>query len=54
MVTDEDTAVVRAARNIPDVTTIASELINVYDVVANEKFIATQAAVKKIEEAYKA
>lgn len=54
VVTDEDTAVVRAARNIPDVTTIASELINVYDVVANEKFIATQAAVKKIEEAYKA
>ena len=52
VVTDEDAAVVRAARNIPDVTTIASELINVYDVVANEKFIATQAAVKKIEEAY--
>ena len=54
VVTDEDAAVVRAARNIPDVTTIASELINVYDVVANEKVIATQAAVKKIEEAYKA
>lgn len=54
VVTDEDAAVVRAARNIPDITTIASELINVYDVVANEKFIATQAAVKKIEEAYKA
>ena len=54
VVTDEDAAVVRAARNIPDVTTIASEHINVYDVVANEKFIATQAAVKKIEEAYKA
>ena len=54
VVTDEDAAVVRAARNIPDVTTIASELINVYDVVANEKFIATQAAVKKIEEAHKA
>lgn len=54
VVTDEDAAVVRAARNIPDVTTIASELINVYDVVANEKFIATQAAVKEIEEAYKA
>lgn len=54
VVTDEDAAVVRAAHNIPDVTTIASELINVYDVVANEKFIATQAAVKKIEEAYKA
>ena len=54
VVTDEDAAVVRAARNIPDVTTVASELINVYDVVANEKFIATQAAVKKIEEAYKA
>ena len=37
VVTGEDAAVVRAAKNIPTVTTMASELINVYDLVANEK-----------------
>ena len=52
--TDKDADVVRAARNLPSVTTISSDLINVYDIVANEKFVATQAAVNKIEEAYKA
>ena len=31
VVTGEDAAVVRAAKNIPTVTTMASELINVYD-----------------------
>ncbi len=54
VVTKEDADVVRAAKNIPTVTTIASDLINVYDVVANEKFIATEQAIKNIEEAYKA
>lgn len=54
VVTGEDEAVVRAAKNIPTVTTMASELINVYDLVANEKLVVTEAAVKKIEEAYKA
>lgn len=54
VVTGEDVAVVRAANNIPTVTTMASELINVYDLVANEKLVVTEAAVKKIEEAYKA
>lgn len=54
VVTGEDAAVIRAAKNIPTVTTMASELINVYDLVANEKLVVTEAAVKKIEEAYKA
>lgn len=54
VVTGEDAAVVRASKNIPTVTTMASELINVYDLVANEKLVVTEAAVKKIEEAYKA
>lgn len=54
VVTGEDAAVVRAAKNIPTVTTMASEFINVYDLVANEKLVVTEAAVKKIEEAYKA
>lgn len=53
VVTDADSAVVRAAKNIPNVKTVNSQLINVYDVVANEKFVATEAAVKLIEGAYK-
>ena len=54
VVTDADEAVVRAANNIPNVTTINSALINVYDVMANEKLVMTKSAVEKIEEAYKA
>lgn len=54
VVTENDADIVRAAKNLPLVTTVAANLINVYDVVANEKFVATQDAVKNIEEAYKA
>ena len=54
VVTDADEAVVRAANNIPTVTTINTSLINVYDVMANEKLVITKEAVKTIEEAYKA
>ena len=54
VVTDADEDVVRAANNIPTVTTVNSALINVYDVMANEKLVMTKSAVEKIEEAYKA
>mgnify|MGYP003083954798 FL=1 len=54
VVTDADEAVVRAANNIHTVTTVNSALINVYDVMANEKLVMTKSAVEKIEEAYKA
>lgn len=54
VVTDADEAVVRAANNIPTVTTVNSALINAYDVMANEKLVMTKSAVEKIEEAYKA
>ncbi len=54
VVTEADSAVVRATNNIPTVKTIPSSLINVYDVMANEKLVMTKDAVKKIEEAYKA
>jgi large subunit ribosomal protein L4 len=54
VVTDTDADVVRAANNLENVVTIPSNLINVYDVVNNEKLMATKAAVLKIEEAYKA
>ena len=54
VVAPEDANVVRAANNLPNVKTIASNLVNVYDIVANEKFVATEQAIKNIEEAYKA
>ena len=53
VVTDADAAVVRAAGNIPGVSTLNSSQINVYDVVANAKCVITRDAAKKIEEAYK-
>ncbi len=54
VVTENDAAVVRATANIPTVATLNNALINVYDVVANEKLVITKAAIEKIEEAYKA
>ena len=54
IVTDKDESVVRAAGNIPYVRTINSNLINVYDLVASDKCVATVEAIKKIEEVYKA
>ncbi len=54
VVTDSDEAVVRAAGNIPGVSTLMSNQINVYDIVANAKCVITKDAIKKIEEAYKA
>lgn len=53
VVTEADAEIVRASGNIPNVTTIASNLINVYDIVANIKCVATKAAIMNIEEAYK-
>lgn len=54
VVTDKDEAVLRASANLPQVKTINSSLINVYDVMANENLVMTKEAVKKVEEAYKA
>ena len=54
VITEADANVVRATANIPTVTTVNNALINVYDVMANEKLVMTKAAVEKIEEAYKA
>ncbi|MCL2375492.1 MAG: 50S ribosomal protein L4, partial [Firmicutes bacterium] len=54
VVDEKDEMLVRAAKNIPYVKTIASNLINVYDVVVADKCVCTVDAIKKIEEAYKA
>ena len=50
----DNTAILRASANIPTLTTVAADLINVYDVAAHANVVATKAAIEKIEEAYKA
>jgi len=50
----DNTTILRAAANIPALTTIAADLINVYDLTANAAVVATKAAIEQIEEAYKA
>lgn len=52
VVAENDANVIRACRNIENLTLINASLINVYDVVANANCIMTQDAVKKIEEVY--
>jgi large subunit ribosomal protein L4 len=44
--------VYKSARNIPGVTVIPVNNLNVYDVLKYEKFMVTQKAVAKIEEVY--
>ena len=52
VVSEHDELVIRACRNIQNVTLINASLFNVYDVVANANCIMTQDAVKKIQEVY--
>lgn len=47
-----DELVLRASANLEKVSTIPVEQINTYDVVKNAKVVISEAAVKKIEEAY--
>ena len=48
----DDEAVLRACKNLQNVTVINADLINVYDLAANTKCIATVDAIKKLEEVY--
>ncbi len=47
-----DETVLRASGNIGNLTVCVSDLINVYDVVANTALLITADAVKSLEEAY--
>lgn len=49
---DGNTNVIRAARNIPNVRTAASEQLGVYDIVANTVLLTTVDAVKALEKKY--
>lgn len=48
----DDANILRACANIPNLTVINAELVNVYELAANTQCIATKAAVAKIEEVY--
>lgn len=52
VVGEYDADILRAARNIENLTLITADLINVYDLVANANCVITKDAVKKIEEVY--
>lgn len=47
---DANEAVLMSARNIPGITVLTADAINVLDVVGHNKLIMTQGAVEKIEE----
>lgn len=49
VISDNDADVIRAAKNIPQITTINADLINVYDLVANSACLITKEAVLAIE-----
>ena len=48
----ENTNVTLSARNIPDVKTLRADMINVYDILKYETFVATKDAIAKIEEVF--
>lgn len=48
----EDQTLLRATRNIPNVTLTDSALLNVYDVVVANKCIVSKAAIEAIDNAY--
>ena len=47
-----DALVTKSCANIPGVKTSVCDTINVYDILNADKFIATKAAIEKIEEVY--
>ena len=47
---DDEENVALSARNIPGVTVVPANGINVLDVVSHDKLIMTKAAVEKVEE----
>ncbi|MBR1711588.1 MAG: 50S ribosomal protein L4 [Clostridia bacterium] len=47
-----DESVTRASANIPGLKTVFVNTLNVYDILASEKFVITEEAVKLVEEVY--
>ena len=49
---EKDDTVLLAGRNIERLTISTADLLNVYELVANVNVLATESAMRKIEEAY--
>ena len=49
---EKDENVIKSAANIPGVRTVLVNTMNVYEIVNHTNFIATEAAIKMIEEVY--
>lgn len=49
---DSDSLIARAAKNLPNVVVAHVDLVNVYEIVANNNCLFTQKAVEKLEEVY--
>lgn len=47
---EDDATIMLAARNLPHVTVMRHEGVNVYDLLAHEKVVMTEEALRKIEE----
>ncbi len=47
-----DSTLMLASRNLPAFELVKSDLVNVYQIVANQNVIVTKQAIKQIEEAY--
>ena len=52
VVGEKDDTVLLAGRNIERLTISTADLLNVYELVANVNVLATESAMRKIEEAY--
>ena len=50
---EKDELVMRASNNIANVEVTNASVLNVYDIVSNDKVVLTQDAAKYLEEAYK-
>lgn len=48
----KDETVLKVAANIPNLEVTTQDVLNTYDLVANKFVVMTEAAVKKVEEAY--
>lgn len=49
---DNDVQVIRAARNIPELSTISVDTLSTYEVVKNAVVVIAKSAVEKLEEVY--
>lgn len=50
---EKDELVMRASNNLPNVEVTNASVVNIYDIVSNDKVVLTQDAAKYLEEAYK-